>query len=137
MRANNQELVDAMLSGDESQAGEIADQFDGATAYISSKRAITQWMRRNSLLYVEQGVRMNSVEPGITQTPLTDAAFEEVSVAQAMKDFAESVPIGYIGKPAQIARAICFLLSPEADFACGSVLFVDGGHDAMLRPDQF
>ena len=108
MRANNQELVDAMLSGDESQAGEIADQFDGTTAYISSKRAITQWMRRNSLLYVEQGVRMNSVAPGITQTPLTDAAFEEVSVAQAMKDFAESVPIGYIGKPAKLPGPFVF-----------------------------
>jgi NAD(P)-dependent dehydrogenase (short-subunit alcohol dehydrogenase family) len=137
MPTNNQELVEAMLSGDESQAIEIADQFDGSTAYISSKRAITQWMRRNSLVYVKQGVRMNAVAPGITETPLTDAAFEAASVAQAMKDFAESVPIGYIGKPAQIARAICFLLSPEADFVCGSVLFVDGGHDAMLRPDDF
>ncbi len=137
MPASNQEMVEAMLALDEPKAGEIADQFDGTTAYISSKRAITQWMRRNAPAYVKEGVRLNAVAPGITETPLTDAAFEAPDVADAMRDFANSVPVGYIGKPAQIANAIRFLSSPEADFICGSILFVDGGHDAMLRPDDF
>jgi len=62
---------------------------------------------------------------------------EDPDFAQAMKDFGDSVPTGSIGRPEQIAAAVCFLLKPEADFICGSVLFADGGHDAMLRPDQF
>ena len=41
-----------------------------------------------------------------------------------------------LGKPADQAAAVSFLLSPEARFICGSVLFVDGGHDAVFRPDQ-
>jgi enoyl-[acyl-carrier-protein] reductase (NADH) len=36
-----------------------------------------------------------------------------------------------------MANAAAFLLSEEAQFICGSVLFIDGGHDAMFRPDQF
>jgi len=47
------------------------------------------------------------------------------------------VPIGKFGTPPQIAAAVCFLLSPEASFCCGSVLFVDGGTDTMLRPDSY
>ena len=45
--------------------------------------------------------------------------------------------MGRPGEPEDIANAAGFLLSESAGFICGSVLFVDGGHDAMLRPDQF
>lgn len=38
---------------------------------------------------------------------------------------------------ALIAEPILFLLGPQARYICGSVIFVDGGHDAMFRPDQF
>jgi len=137
MPGSNPELVDAMLAGNEAKAGEIADQHDGTTAYISSKSAITRWMRQKALVYIKQGVRINAVAPGITQTPLVNEAFEAPSVAEAMKAFADSVPMGHMGRPAQIANVVRFLLSDEADFVCGSVFFVDGGHDAMLRPDGF
>ena len=137
MPNENQELVDAMIEGNEKGAGDIADQFDGFTAYVSSKLAITRWMRRNAPEFITQGVRLNAVAPGITQSGMTDAAFEAPSTAEAMQAFAESVPVGFIAKPAHIAHAVLFLLSEEAEFICGSVLFVDGGHDAMLRPDSF
>ena len=39
--------------------------------------------------------------------------------------------------PEDMAKAVNYLLSDDASFVCGSVLFVDGGHDAMMRPDQF
>lgn len=137
MPGRNPELVDAMLADDEPRASEIADRHDGTTAYISSKFAITRWMRQNAPAYIKQGVRINAVAPGITETPLVNEAFEAPSVAQAMKAFADSVPVGHMGRPAQIANVVRFLLSEEADFVCGSVFFADGGHDAMLRPDAF
>ena len=137
MPIGNRELVEAMLAGDEPKASEIADQHDGTTAYVSSKKAITQWMRRHAPVFIKQGIRLNAVAPGITETPLTDVAFETPSVAQAMRDFADSVPIGHMGRPAQIANAVRFLMSAEANFICGAMLFVDGGHDAMMRPDGF
>ena len=137
MPNENQNLVDAMLKGDEKAASNVAEQVDGFTAYCSSKLAITRWMRRNAPVFIKQGVRMNAVAPGITKSGMTDEAFEAPSTAEAMKEFAESVPVGFIAKPAHIAHAVLFLLSENAEFICGSVLFVDGGHDAMLRPDDF
>ncbi|HUH36620.1 MAG TPA: SDR family oxidoreductase, partial [Spongiibacteraceae bacterium] len=63
--------------------------------------------------------------------------YQDPRFGQIMKEFGDSVPTGSIARPEQIASAVCYLLRPEADFFCGAVLFVDGGHDAMLRPDQF
>jgi NAD(P)-dependent dehydrogenase (short-subunit alcohol dehydrogenase family) len=55
-----------------------------------------------------------------------------------MKDFVASIPVGRGGLPIDIAEAVCFLLDEQrAGFIVGSVLFVDGGHDAMFRPNQF
>jgi NAD(P)-dependent dehydrogenase (short-subunit alcohol dehydrogenase family) len=47
------------------------------------------------------------------------------------------VPMGAVGRPEQIAEVVCFILSSKASFMAGSIVFVDGGHDAMFRPDQF
>lgn len=133
----DEKYVGLMLAGDEAGACEHIDPLDGHTAYASSKNAITRWTRRNSTAYAGDGVRMNAVAPGITKTPLSDRVFDDPDLGQAMKDFSNSVPLGTVGKPEQIANAVCFLLSPQADFICGSMVFVDGGHDAMLRPDEF
>jgi len=46
-------------------------------------------------------------------------------------------PTGGFGTPDQVAAAVVFLLGPDATFCCGSVLFVDGGTDAMIRPDNY
>jgi NAD(P)-dependent dehydrogenase (short-subunit alcohol dehydrogenase family) len=46
------------------------------------------------------------------------------------------VPIGRPGRAEEIAALLEFLLSPAASFFCGSVLFVDGGTDAMLNPER-
>jgi NAD(P)-dependent dehydrogenase (short-subunit alcohol dehydrogenase family) len=47
------------------------------------------------------------------------------------------IPSGGFGAPDAVAAAIAFLLGPDARFCCGSVLFVDGGSDALLRPGGF
>jgi len=137
MPGTNEDFINLCLEGKEEEACTLIDTLDGHNAYAGSKQAITRWMRRNTATYAAEGVRMNAVAPGITGTPLTDKVMEDPDFAQAMKDFGDSVPTGSIGRPEQIAAAVCFLLKPEADFICGSVLFADGGHDAMLRPDQF
>ncbi|WP_116364807.1 SDR family oxidoreductase [Parahaliea mediterranea] len=130
-------FVEACLSGDEAAACAAVEQADGHTAYAGSKRAITMWMRRNVVAYAKAGVRLNAVAPGITQTPLTDQVFADEQLGQTMRDFQASVPWGGMASPAHIANVMRFMLSPEADFVCGSVFFVDGGSDAMLRPDAF
>jgi NAD(P)-dependent dehydrogenase (short-subunit alcohol dehydrogenase family) len=134
----DQTYVDALLAGNETEACRIADEIgDGQNAYGGGKLALTRWMRRNAPTYATEGVRMNAVAPGLTQTPLTDAVMADSELGPFIKSFGETIPTGQIGQPRQIAEAIVFLLSEAADFICGSVLFADGGHDAMLRPDEF
>ena len=134
---DNPEYLDLLLGGKESEACTLIDTLDGHTAYAGSKQGVTRWMRRNTATYAAAGVRMNAIAPGITKTPLTDKVMDDPSLGQVMKDFGDTVPTGSIGRPEQIASAVCYLLKPEADFFCGAMIFVDGGHDAMLRPDSF
>ncbi len=129
--------VDLLLAGDEEAACQLIDTLDGQTAYGGSKLALVRWMRRNTVAFAQSGVRINAVAPGITKTPLTDKVYADPTFGQIMKDFGESVPLGSVGRPEQIAEVICFLLSDKASFVTGSVFFADGGHDAMLRPDEF
>jgi enoyl-[acyl-carrier-protein] reductase (NADH) len=54
-----------------------------------------------------------------------------------MKEFGDSVPVGRTAQPVDIANVMRFMLSDEASYLCGSVFFVDGGSDAMMRADDF
>jgi len=129
--------VQACLSGDEEAACAAIEQRDGHTAYAGSKRAITIWMRRSVVDYAARGIRLNAVAPGITMTPLTERVLEDEELGAAIRAFGDSVPLGGTAQPRQIANVMRFLLSAEADFVCGSVFFVDGGSDAMLRSEEF
>jgi len=131
------EFVVACLSGDEVAACAHIDTRDGHTAYAGSKRAITIWMRQNVVAYAADGVRMNAVAPGITMTPLTDQVFADEELGKAMQQFGEMVPVGATAQPEQIANVMRYMLSEEANYVCGSVFFVDGGSDAMLRHEDF
>jgi NAD(P)-dependent dehydrogenase (short-subunit alcohol dehydrogenase family) len=94
-------------------------------------------MRRHVVEYAAAGVRLNAVAPGITMTPLTDRVYADAELGQVMKDFGDMVPVGSTAQPADIANVMRFMLSEEAKYVCGSVFFVDGGSDAMLRADDF
>lgn len=130
-------FVQKCLSGDEAAACTEIDDRDGHTAYAGSKRAVTLWMRRHVVEYAGKGVRLNAVAPGITMTPLTDRVFEDKELGAAMKAFGDSVPVGRTAQPSDIANVMRYMLSDEAAYMCGSVIFVDGGSDAMLRSDDF
>jgi NAD(P)-dependent dehydrogenase (short-subunit alcohol dehydrogenase family) len=132
-----EEFVSLCLAGDEAAACACVDGRDGHTAYAGSKRAITTWMRQHVVEYAQSGVRLNAVAPGITLTPLTDKGFEDEEFGQSMRDFSAATPVGYAAQPDHIANVMRFLLSADAAFICGAILFVDGGMDALLRPEEF
>lgn len=133
----NEQYIQYLLAGEYQQAYDLVDTLDGHNAYAGSKQALLRWMRQNNQAYAAQQIRLNAVAPGITQTPLTDKVFADEVLGQMMQDFAESVPLGRVAKPDDIANVISFLLGQHAAFVSGSVFFVDGGHDAMMRPEQF
>jgi NAD(P)-dependent dehydrogenase (short-subunit alcohol dehydrogenase family) len=130
-------FVQLCLSGDESAACAEVETRDGHTAYAGSKRAISIWMRRNVVDYAAGDVRLNAVAPGITQTPLTEQVMKDKELGEAMKTFGEMTPWGGTAQPDQIANVMRFMLSEEANFVCGSIYFIDGGADAMMRTDDF
>ncbi|MCW5891685.1 MAG: SDR family oxidoreductase [bacterium] len=130
-------LVDHCLAGDENAARTAAATLHGASAYAASKRALACWVRRSATGpdWAGRSVRLNAVAPGAVQTPLLDGSLADPVLGPAVRGF--PIPTGGFGTPDAVADAIAFLLGPDARFCCGSVLFVDGGSDALLRPDAF
>lgn len=133
----NADYMNALLNGDEAEAVRIIAGLDGQTAYGGGKQALARWMRRNNLAYAQAGIRMNAIAPGYTRTNMTAAGHKDPNFGAAMDAFVQSIPIGRPGEPEDQAEAAAFLLGDKATFISGSVLFVDGGHDALFRPDRF
>ncbi|NQX89013.1 MAG: SDR family oxidoreductase [Halioglobus sp.] len=137
MIASDDSYIEKCLAGDEDGACADIDAREGHIAYAGSKRAVTLWMRRHVVEYASSGVRLNAVAPGITVTPLTEQVFNDDALGAVMKQFGDSVPVGRMAQPADIANVMRYMLSEEASYVCGSVFFIDGGSDAMLRPEDF
>jgi NAD(P)-dependent dehydrogenase (short-subunit alcohol dehydrogenase family) len=132
----SEDLVNVLLEdNDEEKARKLVKSLDGTNAYAGSKLALTRWMRRVAPSWAAEGVRVNAVAPGATMTPLLQEGLDHPEYGEAIRNF--PVPLGGFGTPEQIADGILFMLSEGSSFCCGSVLFVDGGTDALLRPDQF
>jgi len=128
-------LVEACLDGDEERARRLALELGGHPAYAGSKRALTRWVRRSAPAWAAAGVRLNAVAPGAVLTPLLHDGLDHPVFGPAIRGF--PIPSGGFGTAEQVAAAIAFLLGPDAAFCCGSVFFVDGGSDALLRPDEY
>lgn len=130
------ELAEAMFAGEEEKANLIAETL-GSThlAYAASKYAVTAWARKLSISIAKQGIRVNVIAPGAVETPLHQASKEDPRFGEAVKNFV--APLGRNGQPEEIANAVSFLVSEKASFVNGSVLFVDGGMDAMMRSNKF
>jgi len=126
-------LVDACLAGDEDRAASVADGFDGEAVYAMSKLALARKVRRLAVEWAP-GVRVNAVAPGPVLTPLTQAALEHPVTGDLIRQ--HPVPLDRWGEKDEIANAVWFLLSPESSWTTGTVLFADGGTDALLNPDR-
>lgn len=135
MSSPDDPLVTSLLAGDEQQALQIAGENDNGMHYMAGKRALAYWMRRNTMAYAREGIRMNAVAPGPVDTPMTKPLFDDPEMAQVMKYLIDNTPLGRAGQPEEIASTISFLLGPDASYVCGSILYIDGGYDAHSRTD--
>ncbi|RAU47561.1 MULTISPECIES: glucose 1-dehydrogenase [unclassified Pseudomonas] len=95
---------------------------EGYTAYHASKGGSRMLSKATALEYAKQGVRINTIFPGDTETPAMDNLTEEQNAAVLAK-----VPMGVAGKPADIAYGAVYLASDEARYLTGSELVIDGG----------
>jgi NAD(P)-dependent dehydrogenase (short-subunit alcohol dehydrogenase family) len=128
-------LAASCHAGDETAARRAAVTAGGTFAYSGSKLALARWVRRAATHadWAGTGIRLNAVAPGATLTPLLQGGLDHPSLGAAIRGF--PIPLGGFGNPDQVAAAIAFLLGSASTFCCGTVLFVDGGSDALLRPD--
>lgn len=134
--ADQQPMVELMLAGDEAAALAAANQAaEPSMAYAGSKYAVSALVRRQVHDWARRGVRLNVVAPGVVETPLYQASTEDPRYGKATRSFV--APLGRGSQPAELAEVIRFLLSPQASFIHGTVLFADGGMDAMVRPGRF
>lgn len=107
----------------------------GVTAYGASKAGIEALTRAMALDYAREGIRVNCVVPGATDTPLMWAGVAPEARAGVRSRAEAQVPLGRIAAPVEVAYAVAFLLSEEAAFLTGSSLVVDGGHLAKSAVD--
>ena len=130
-----------MLSNvmDEDRILELADDIprnQTPSCYSSSKHALARWVRRISPSWAVDGLRINSVAPGNTTTPMTQGMTD----AQMEAALLIPIPTRYGRREfldaQEIANGIVFLASPLASGINGVILFVDGGIDALLRSEQ-
>lgn len=132
--------VDALLRGDAQEALQSLDAFGPSSpsiAYAASKIAVSRWVRRNAVTseWAGAGIRLNAIAPGAVLTPLLEKQLAAPAEAEAIKSF--PIPTGGFGDAGHMAEWVIFMLSPAAEFLCGSIIFVDGGSDAYLRPDDW
>ena len=125
-------LLEHCLAGEEEAAAAAADGMDGEAVYAQAKLALARQVRRLAVAWAPD-VRVNAVAPGPVLTPLTQAALQHPVTGDLIRQF--PIPLARWGEPEEIAAAVWFLLSPDSAWVNGSILFVDGGTDALLRPD--
>jgi len=99
-----------------------------SAAYSASKGAVRLFTKATAIQYAQDGIRANSIHPGIIQTDMTAALLADPNHYQERLD---RTPLGRIGKPEDVAYGALFLASDESSFMTGSELVIDGGRTAM------
>lgn len=104
---------------------------DHAVAYCASKGGVVLMTKAMAIDHGKQGIRVNCVCPGDVETPMlpADAKMRGLSWETYLKGCSDR-PLGRIGTPEEIAKAVLFLASDESSFMTGAALVVDGGGTA-------
>jgi len=99
--------------------------------YVASKHGVLGLSKAAACDYAKDGIRVNALMPGLTQTPMGDRVPDMPELHQMFGNFMGILPMGRLGQPGEIAQGAAWLLSDAASFVTGIGLPVDGGYLAV------
>ena len=102
----------------------------GVAAYCASKGAVHNLTRALALDHARDGIRINAVCPGEVNTPMLQSERKEPVTPELLQRLAETVPMGRLADPREIAQVVLFLASSKASYMTGSLVLVDAGFAA-------
>ncbi len=94
----------------------------GQSNYAASKAGVIGFTKSIARELASRGITVNAIAPGFIQTHMTDVISDEAKAAAL-----SNIPLGYLGKPSDVAHAVAFLASDHANYITGQVIQVDGG----------
>jgi len=97
----------------------------GHTAYAATKAALRSYARTWAAEFKDRGIRVNTLSPGVTDTPILDSQTETRENLEKM--YHAMVPLGRLAHADEIANAAVFLASDQSSYVTGSDLMADGG----------
>ena len=115
-----------------SQAGRRGEAL--VSHYCATKAAVVSYTQSAALAMAPHGIRVNAIAPGVIDTPMWDqvdalfARYEQLQPGEKKVAVGKAVPLGYMGRPDQVAGAAVFLASEEASYITAQTLNVDGGN---------
>ena len=102
--------------------------FETSTVYSATKAAIRSFARTWTVDLKHRKIRVNAISPGPIDTPIFNSAVQtEEEIEQIKASLVASVPMGRMGSPDEVAKAVSFLASDDSSYVTGIELFVDGG----------
>jgi glucose 1-dehydrogenase len=98
--------------------------FPHFTSYCASKGGMKMMMRNMAIELAPCNITVNNVAPGAIETPINTALMNDPA---KLKSLIDNIPMARLGKPKDVAGAVVYLASDDADYVTGTTLFVDGG----------
>lgn len=128
-------IVLTMLEGEEAKSMALIGDAHASGIYGLSKHALTRAVRRRAADFGAAGITLNVIAPGPTETAMLQGVKDHPTISKSLDMI--PIPKTRFGTIKEMADIIEFMLSDIASYMQGSVIYVDGGTDAQIRPDAF
>jgi 3-oxoacyl-[acyl-carrier protein] reductase len=127
-----QAVLPAMIAANKGAIVTMSSDFavmavPGAAAYMAAKSAIYSLTKSLALEFAPHNIRVNALGPGPIDTPILKSGRTEAEYEKARETLADSLPIGRLGQPEEVAAVLDFMLSDRSAYMTGQIIHPNGG----------